>query len=112
MPPELLRIPLPGDVPAEHAVYLVAGDDRPFALCGKWAGSRAIVGSEPLAESDPFEALAIKRGTLASDTDGQAPHFVGGGWFGVLNFPLGRGVERIGHPPPRPTPSPPTLLRF
>ena len=120
MPPELLRIPLPGDVPADHAVFLVAGDERPFALCGKWAGSRAIVGSDPLGEADPFDALDKGWSSLGPETDpyphtpptGGATTEVGGGWFGVLGFPLAREVERIGDPPPRPVPSPPSVLRF
>src|SRR5687768_1319236 len=103
MPPELRRIPVAGSVPAEHAGFLVAGDERPFAIVGKWAGSAAIVGSEPLRSG--------KCPALPSHTDGQAGHSakegVGGGWFGVLGFPLGREIERIGDPPPRPVPSPP-----
>jgi para-aminobenzoate synthetase/4-amino-4-deoxychorismate lyase len=119
MPRKLVRIPLPGTVPAERAVLLVAGDDRPFALCGAWAGSRAIVGSRPTRTAPPFTALAEGRPDFHPDTGGQpgqpeesVTEVIGGGWFGVLPFPLGREVERTGPPPPRPTPSPPSLMRF
>src|SRR5687767_14893607 len=98
MPPEVLRVPLPGSVPAEHAVFLVAQDDRPFALCGAWAGSAAIVGSEPVREADPFEALAAERPDVPPQAGTSGRSVVGGGWFGVLGFPLGRRVERTGHP--------------
>jgi anthranilate/para-aminobenzoate synthase component I len=101
MPPQLLRVPLPGDVPAEHAAMLVCGDSRPFALVGKWADSRAICGSEP--GGCPGSA---------PPAGGQAGQPVGGGWFGVLGYQLGREVERVGDPPPRPVPAPPSLVQF
>ncbi|HEX8083807.1 MAG TPA: chorismate-binding protein [Solirubrobacteraceae bacterium] len=104
MPPELLRIPLAGDVPAEHAVFLVAGDERPFALCGKWAGSRAIVGSEPRCVT---WASYSAQNVTHLEGDG-----VGGGWFGVLGFQLGRNFERTGDPPPRPIPQEAVRLAY
>ena len=107
MPPDLVRVPLPGSVPASRAVLLVCGDDRPFALCGAWANSAAIVGSNPVAGKHP---------AWPSPADGRPGRFaedaVGGGWFGVLGFPLARDVEQIGDPPPRPIPSPPSSLSF
>src|SRR5215208_7020408 len=116
MPRKLVRIPLPGSVPAERAVLLVAADERPFALSGKWAGSRAIVGSEPTHHADPFTALGAKDPDWVPHTGGQSGSFtetgVGGGWFGVLPFPLGRAIERTGDPPPRPIPSPSSLMSF
>ncbi|HEV2061792.1 MAG TPA: hypothetical protein VGR12_02975, partial [Solirubrobacteraceae bacterium] len=116
MPRELVRTPLPGTVPAARAALLVAGDDRPFALCGKWAGSQALVGSEPVRTADPFAALAESDPAWPSDTGGQpgVPEegVTGGGWFGVIPFPVGRQIERTGPPPPRPVPSPPSVMSF
>jgi para-aminobenzoate synthetase / 4-amino-4-deoxychorismate lyase len=120
MPPELVRLPLPGSVPAERAALLVAGDRRPFALCGNWAGSRAVVGSDPLHTAPPFTALtdpsargwAVWHQEIGWKTAHPQEAVVGGGWFGVLGFPLGRDVERIGDPPPRPIPSPPSSMAF
>jgi para-aminobenzoate synthetase / 4-amino-4-deoxychorismate lyase len=119
MPRKLVRVALPGSVPAAHAVLLVAGDDRPFALCGKWAGSRAVATSQPLRSATPFEALATDDPNWHPDTEGHlgsseesVEEFIGGGWFGVLGFPLGRAIERTGEAPPRPVPSPPSVMSF
>ena len=105
MPRKLVRLPLPGSVPADRAVFLVAGDERPFALCGAWANSQAIVGSEPIDDPDWVSPGDTQMGRSDEGV-------TGGGWFGVLGFPLARHIERIGHSPPRPVPSPPSLLSF
>ena len=107
MPPTLVRTPLPGTVSAEQAALIVIEDSRPFALVGKGARSAALCGSEP---------TAIDEGCVTFCQTGRQnvthPHAVGGGWFGVLGFQLGREVEAVGGPPPRPTPSPSSLMSF
>src|SRR4051794_14216348 len=98
--------PLDGAVPAADAALLVAGDERPFALVGSWAGSLAIVGSCPVRVSgdgdDPFELL-----DQLPDADGGG---VGGGWFGYLGYEL--GVEPVPPSAPRPVPLPSAALAF
>ena len=111
-PPRLVRAPLPGTVAAEHAALLVAHDERPFALCGKWARSAALCGSEPVRSgTDPFVEWGAVEERGASG-EAAASGAVGGGWFGVLGFQLGRDIERVGDPPPRPTPQPSSLMSF
>ncbi len=111
MPPfRLVTTRLPGSVAPFHAALLVAGDSRPFALVGKWASGRAVVGSEPVrlaGEGGGSDGTWLH---FWSDSDHNCNHVeeaaVGGGWFGVLGFQLGRAFERIGDPPPRPAPQP------
>src|SRR5688572_18951386 len=100
-----VSIPLPGSVPASSAALLVSGDSHPFALVGKWAGGGAICGSEP-------GGCATLGPNRAPSVDHPPTNVVGGGWFGVLGYQLGREVERIGDPPPRPVPAPSSLMRF
>jgi para-aminobenzoate synthetase/4-amino-4-deoxychorismate lyase len=96
-----VRVALPGDVPGVWAGLLVRDDARPFALVGRWAGARAICGSEPLrlleGHEDPFAALDVQPPIAGDVPDG----FVGGGWFGALGYGLGREREpTLGPPPP------------
>ncbi|MCP9490004.1 MAG: chorismate-binding protein [Solirubrobacteraceae bacterium MAG38_C4-C5] len=99
----------------EQALLALRDDRRPFALVGEWAGGGALVGSEPLrlatGADEVFGALAASgpRGTEERDA-GDA--VVGGGWFGCLGFGLGRAVERLSPPPPRPAPLPDASLAF
>ena len=93
-------VALPGGVPAAHAAQLVCEDERPFALVGCWAGAAAIAGSAPVrvadAGEDPFALLDD-----GWELTGAVPRgFVGGGWFGMLGYGLGRRLEAQG-PPPR-----------
>src|SRR5215213_5538979 len=124
MAPRFVRFPLAGAVPAEHAVLLVRGDERPFALVGSWASSAAVCGSAPRRSAPPgaeaFDVIGLAGEgegfggagggwstflPLSETNAAHPPHeAVGGGWFGVLGYQLGRHVERIGDPPPRPVP--------
>jgi para-aminobenzoate synthetase/4-amino-4-deoxychorismate lyase len=94
-----VRVPLEGSVPAAHAALLVRDDADPLALAGRWAGSRAIVASEPVWHlSDDGDPFAVLDDLPAVD---DAPEgFVGGGWFGMLGYGLGRRIEAVGAPPP------------
>jgi para-aminobenzoate synthetase/4-amino-4-deoxychorismate lyase len=117
MPPfRLVTTRLAGNVPAARAALLVAGDRAPFALCGSWASSRAVVGSEPVRLAGEGGGAAGTWLQFWSDSDQNLNHVgesaVGGGWFGVLGFQLGRQFERIGDPPPRPVPRPSSLMQF
>jgi para-aminobenzoate synthetase/4-amino-4-deoxychorismate lyase len=91
------RVALPGTVRSGHEALLVRGEERPFALVGRWAGSRALVGSQPVwsapPSADPLALLAHGRAAA------RAPKgFVGGGWFGYLGFALTRTLESHGAP--------------
>jgi para-aminobenzoate synthetase/4-amino-4-deoxychorismate lyase len=94
------------------AALLVRGDERPFAALGRWAGSRALIGSEPIrvagADEDPF-AVLDDRPAMDERADG----VVGGGWFGYLGYRLGRRLEPVGEgPPSRPVALPDAALGF
>jgi para-aminobenzoate synthetase/4-amino-4-deoxychorismate lyase len=106
-----VRIALAGGVTAADAALLVRGDERPFALCGAWAGGGALVGSQPLAvsagDADPFALLDRQPELLAGDAAA-----VGGGWFGFLGYRLGARLERVPQGPPRPAPLPDFALGF
>ena len=69
------------------------------------------MGSEPVRvaghDEDPFALLDDQ-----PEVDGDVPGAVGGGWFGWLGYDLGRRLERVSAPPPRPVPLPPFALAF
>ena len=73
-----LRVPLELDLTVADVVRAVRDDPRPFALIGDWAGSRAIVGSEPARGRGRPRCSTVEDGA-GGDGDG-----VGGGWFGYL----------------------------
>lgn len=105
-----LRVPLDGTVGAGHAALLVRDDRDPFALVGRWAGGGALVGSEPVRVAAPHEdpfALLADPGDAPAEPP---PGFVGGGWFGLLGFPLSRAVEAAGPQPPAREALPPFAL--
>ncbi len=122
----LVRVPLAVDLEPGDACLQLRGDDRPFALCGAWAGGGAVLGSEPTrvagVREDPFE-LVERQPAVAGALEGWpgeeqawrgvvAPDAVGGGWFGYLGYNLGACVERVPPPPPRPLVMPPFALAF
>src|SRR3954470_22820662 len=94
----LVRHPLDWTAEPADAALLVRGDERPFALCGAWAGGGAIAGSEPVRvareDEDPFALLDALPAVV--DAGG-----FGGGGVGYLGYALGRRLERVGAPPPR-----------
>src|SRR2546423_1650138 len=57
----LVRVPLDSSLRPLEVLRTMRGDDRPFALIGRWAGGGAVLGSEPVrvapADSDPFALL-------------------------------------------------------
>src|SRR3954454_4866867 len=105
----LVRTPLDLRAAPADAALLVRGDERPFALCGAWAGGGAIAGSEPVRvaapDEDPF-ALLDDLPAVA------APEGFGGGWVGWLGYGLGRRVEAVSAPPPRPVALPEFALAY
>ena len=108
---ELLRLPLEFRGDALRALAAVGDLPHPFALTGRWAGGGAVVGADPRrllrADEDPFAALD----DLPS-LDAPRPGAVGGGWFGYLGYQLGRRVERLPPPPPRPAEIPDFHLAY
>ena len=105
-----VRVPLSSSLAPSEAVLALRGDRWPFALVGDWAGGGALLGSEPVrvlgAGEDPFAALAALPAVAGGDA------VVGGGWFGVLGYELGRLVERLPPSPPAPLPRPPHRLAY
>jgi para-aminobenzoate synthetase/4-amino-4-deoxychorismate lyase len=106
-----VRIPLPGRLAPAQAALLVADDPHPFALTGDWAGAAAIAGGDPLRiagpDDDPFALLDRRPAVSGAPEDG-----IGGGWFGLLGYGLGRRVERVPPPPPAPERLPDAVLAF
>ena len=107
----LLAVAIDSRLDPLEAVRRFGGDTRPFALVGAWAGSGAVVGSEPLVtlgpNGDPFQTL----GQVPVVEGGTGRH-VGGGWFGYLGYQLNQRLERLPPPPPRPLPLPDHSLAF
>ncbi|UGS37385.1 aminodeoxychorismate synthase component I [Capillimicrobium parvum] len=109
----LVAEPLDVDWTPAEAVLALRGDDRPFALTGAWAGSRAVLGSQPIRvagpDEDPFAVLDEQPAVTGA---GEHRGAVGGGWFGHLGFALGHLVERLAPAPPARTALPPFALAF
>lgn len=98
-----LRRPLAGSGARFADVARSFRDDRrTVALTGSWAGGAAILASDPVAVAgfdDPFSML-----DQAPELDRGDDCAIGGGWFGYLGYQLGRTVEALRQPPPRPIP--------
>jgi para-aminobenzoate synthetase/4-amino-4-deoxychorismate lyase len=80
-------------------------------LIGSWAGGGALITSGPVTSAASIADLDGHPGGAADPREGTATlpdpaGFVGGGWFGVLGYQLGRAFERLPAPPPRPSPVP------
>ena len=110
----LVRVPLDSPLRPLEALRALRGDERPFALIGRWAGGGAVLGSEPSniapAGADPF-ALLDELPEVAADAR-EAMSAVGGGWFGYLGYSLGARLERLPPAPARPHPLPAFDLAF
>jgi para-aminobenzoate synthetase/4-amino-4-deoxychorismate lyase len=112
----VLRVPLDCSLTAPAAARRLAGQDRPFALIGAWAGGGAVLGCAPVAvagpDEDPFALLDdAARGAPhdAAGGAGGATDFVGGGWVGALGYELRQRVEP-GHPSPFDAAPPPPFV--
>jgi para-aminobenzoate synthetase/4-amino-4-deoxychorismate lyase len=92
-------------------------------LIGSWAGGGALITSDPvtpatsIADIDEHPAAAAGLGDSAGPGDGRAAlpdpgGFVGGGWFGVLGYQLGRRFEALPAPPRRPAPVPDLRMSY
>jgi para-aminobenzoate synthetase/4-amino-4-deoxychorismate lyase len=107
----LVRVPLEMDLSPAAVLRAAGADPAPFALFGAWADGRALVGSDPVevvkGAADPFSLLDEQ--PSVSET---VPGAVGGGWVGYLGYGLGRLIERLPVPPPRPVPLPSSVLGF
>jgi para-aminobenzoate synthetase/4-amino-4-deoxychorismate lyase len=110
-----VRVALDGAVPAVHAGLLVRDDERPFALVGRWAGAAALAGGAPVRVLDPFREDPFAALDEQPPVAGEVPEgFVGGGWFGLLGYGLGRRLEALSPPPAAPAGErlPPAALAF
>jgi para-aminobenzoate synthetase/4-amino-4-deoxychorismate lyase len=106
----VLRVPLDCSLSAADAARRLAGEERPFALIGAWAGGGAILGARPVRvaapDQDPFALLGGDHDTGV----GGDPHLtVGGGWVGALGYELRQRVEP-GHPSPFDADPPPAFV--
>ncbi|HEY1700475.1 MAG TPA: chorismate-binding protein [Trebonia sp.] len=92
-------------------------------LIGSWAGGGALITSDPvtpatsIADLDEHPAAAAGLGDSAGPGDGMAAlpdpaGFIGGGWFGVLGYQLGRRFEALPTPPRRPVPVPDLRMSY
>jgi para-aminobenzoate synthetase / 4-amino-4-deoxychorismate lyase len=84
-------------------------------LIGSWAGGGALITSDPVASATSISD--IDEDPAADLGDGMAAMpdpagFVGGGWFGVLGYQLGRSFERLPAPPVRPAPVPELRMSY
>lgn len=94
------RVPLDWSLSVGDVLRAVRDEPLPFALTGRWAGARAIVGWAPsrtLVDAFP------------PDLEPRAGAVIGGGWFGVLGYGLGALVEELPPAPPRPVATPSVL---
>ncbi|PTL54246.1 aminodeoxychorismate synthase component I [Paraconexibacter algicola] len=113
---QLLVAPLGVALETWRSPLLLRGRTGATALLGSWAGgSRAVLAPGPplrvaVDAPEPFAALDdLPAVTAAGDAPAGA---VGGGWFGLLGYPLGRALEPVGGPPPRPVPLPGAALAY
>jgi anthranilate synthase/aminodeoxychorismate synthase-like glutamine amidotransferase len=86
-------------------------------LVGSWAGGGALITSDPVAPAMSVADLDERPETASGPGGGLAAlpdpaGFVGGGWFGVLGYQLGREFERLPASPPRPTPVPELRMSY
>lgn len=99
--PHLLRERLGARCDPYDAVLTLRGDRRPTALIGRWLGGGAILASEPLVVAEPSDdpfALLASQPQIDPDEDGAIG--IGGGWFGMLGYELGRRLEPVPAAPP------------
>jgi para-aminobenzoate synthetase/4-amino-4-deoxychorismate lyase len=76
-----------------------------------------LVTSDPVASATSIGDIDDHPAAAAHPGDGTAAlpdpaGFIGGGWFGVLGYQLGRGFERLPAPPKRPTPLPELRMSY
>jgi para-aminobenzoate synthetase / 4-amino-4-deoxychorismate lyase len=84
-------------------------------LVGSWAGGGALITSDPVASATSIEDIDDHPAAAADPGVAALPDpagFVGGGWFGVLGYQLGRGFENLPAPPARPTPVPELRMSY
>jgi len=84
-------------------------------LVGSWAGGGALITCYPVASATSIADIDGHPATAASESVAAMPDpagFVGGGWFGVLGYQLGRVFERLPAPPARPVPVPQLRMSY
>lgn len=109
-----LSEPLGVDLETWRSPLLLRGRTGATALLGTWAGgSRALLAPGPpvAVATDPPDPFATVE-HLPEVPGGAPTGAVGGGWFGLLGYPLGGSLEPVGGPPPRPVPLPAAALAY
>ncbi len=111
---EIRAFRLAGDRPVAEVLRGFADDAGVVCLRGSWAGGSDLIASEPLtvhsgqagdvpaawapgAEGLPAQAAvltALREQPLVVGIP-PGPHYVGGGWFGVLGYPTGRALHGL-----------------
>jgi len=111
---EFLSAPLGVTLETWRSPLLLRGRTGASALLGSWAGgSRAILAPGPpvATATDPDDPFAVVE-DLPAVPGGAPTGAVGGGWFGLLGYSLGRALEPVGGAPPRPSPLPGAALAY
>jgi anthranilate synthase/aminodeoxychorismate synthase-like glutamine amidotransferase len=96
-PLSVVAWPLNTTLTPQEMLRLFRDRDRLVGLVGSWASGGALVAFDPCRRADSLDVL--DEDPPAQDGDSGA--LVGGGWFGVLGYQLGRAVERLPDPPRR-----------
>jgi len=84
-----IRRPLQCTLGPDGVLAVLRGDAHPFALVGAWAGGRAVLGSEPVAQAAPPESLERVFGPQGSPVP-PSPAVFAGGWVGYLGYAAGQ----------------------
>ena len=86
-----IRRPLQCTLGPDGVLAVLRGDAHPFALVGAWAGGRAVLGSEPVAQAAPPESLERVFGPQGSPVP-PSPAVFAGGWVGYLGYAAGQAA--------------------
>ena len=105
----------------------LAGQPGLTGLIGSWADGGALITSDPVRTAASIADIDEHPAAGPGDSPGSAHDvgsgegraalpdpggFIGGGWFGVLGYQLGRRFEALPAPPPRPVPVPELAMSY